>query len=61
MASNLKFKTESERLSAARGLAREGLKKYSPEFVKKWGEQNILLDLEHEALLSLPASPETPA
>lgn len=53
-----RYKTEMERIAAARRLAEEEIKSMPPEAVEQWGYANILSDLVHEYLMSMPSSQE---
>ena len=54
---NLQFETETERLKYARKMAEDQMKRrFKPETIEQLGEAQILSDLEHQLLLSLPAA-----
>jgi len=53
----LHFETEAERMEYARELAEDQMRRrFKPETIEQLGEAQILSDLEHQILLSLPAA-----
>ena len=57
MIKSFNFESEEERIEYAEKLAREQMhRRFKPETIEQLGEAQILSDLEHEILLSLPAA-----
>ena len=53
---DLQFNTENERLAYAKKLAKEKLSQMNPKTVEQLGEAQILSDLEHQILMSIPVA-----
>lgn len=55
-----RYLTSSERLRYAEKLALQRLGQLDPSVIAKYGESNLLSDIEHEILMALPDKVRAP-